>query len=327
MDSNFRLGTNLNGAWHARDLNKIFQGDCLNLIKNVPNEAIDLVIADPPYFKVIGEKWDYEWRTLNDYIDWSCQWLKDVSRVLRLGGTLYLFGYFRVLAHIVPKLQTLGLEFKQQIIIDKGMQAVSGRATKNYSIFPNTTESVLLIIKDNKEWLKAFLKEKQTQRGWTSKQINEKLGVKSNGGGMWSIYTGKNVCEQFPTRERWSQFEEIFDFSLAYDKVSQTFNPIMGFTNVWTDIDFYDEKRIHPTQKPLKLILRLIEASSNPRDVLLDPFMGSGTSAVAAKILKRNYIGFEIDEDYVLSIKKRIASIDHENYSLKNKDVPLDKFL
>ena len=317
----------MNEKWQTTFLNTIVHGDCLNLIKNIPSETIDLVIADPPYFKVIGEKWDYLWRTLDDYIDWSYQWLAEVSRTLRLGGSLYLFGYFRVLAHIIPKLGDLGLEFKQQIIIDKGIQAVSGRATKNYTIFPNTTESVLLIIKDNKKWLKDFLKKKQHEKGWTSKQINEKLGVKSNGGGMWSIYTGKNVCEQFPTKERWVQFEKIFDFSLPYEKVSQTFNAIMGYTNVWTDIDFYKEKRDHPTQKPLKLIQRVIQASSNPNDIILDPFMGSGTTAVIAKILNRSYIGFEINKQYIEQSRKRLMNLNFEKDTMTKRDLPLDKFL
>ena len=316
----------MNKTWQAKYLNKIVHGDCIKILKDIPTGIIDLIIADPPYFKVIGQKWDYMWRTLEDYLDWSLEWIKESSRVLRLGGSFYLFGYIRILAHIIPKLEELGLEFKQQIIIDKGMQAVSGRATKNYTIFPNTTESILLIIKDNKQWLKDFLKEKQKQKGWSSKQINEKLGVKTDGGGMWSIYTGKNVCEQFPTRERWSQFKELFEFSLDYEKVSQTFNPIMGFTNVWTDIDFYNEKRIHPTQKPLNLIQRLIQASSLQRDLILDPFMGSGTSAVAAKSLNRNYLGFEINKDYVNDINTRLKSFNFETNSLKH-DIPLDNFL
>jgi len=317
----------LNENWREKYLNAIIHGDCLNLIKNIPTETIDLVIADPPYFKVIGEKWDYAWRTLDDYIKWAYQWLKEISRILRLGGTIYLFGYLRILTHIIPKLEDIGLEFKQQIIIDKGMQAVSGRATKNYTVFPNTTESVLLIIKDNKKWLKQFLKQKQKEKGWSSKQINEKLGVKSNGGGMWSIYTGKNVCEQFPTKERWTQFEKIFDFSLTYEKVSQTFNPIMGYTNVWTDIDFYKEKRFHPTQKPLKLIQRLIQASSNQNDIILDPFMGSGTTAVVAKILNRNYIGFEINKEYIEQSRKRLKNLDFEKELMKKRALPIDKFL
>ena len=100
---------------------------------------------------------------------------------------------------------------------------------------------------------------------------------------MWSIYTGKNVCSQFPTKEIWDKLQNILEFSLEYEKIAQTFNPIMGLTDVWDDIDFYREKRVHPTQKPLKLIDRLILLSSNEQDKVLDLFSGSGTTMISCE--------------------------------------------
>lgn len=275
-----------------------YNGDCIKVMQGIEDNSVDLVVADPPYWKVIGEKWDYKWKTEKDYVEWSLQWIKEVSRILRYGGTFYCFGYFRTLALLVPYLEEIGLELRQQIILDKGMRSVSGRATKKYKIFPNVTESILFIIKDNKQFVKPFLKERQQAKGLTSKQINEALGVKSNGGGMWSIYTGKNICEQFPTEELWGKLSKILDFDCPYKKVAQTFNPQMGYTDVWTDIDFYVEKHLHPTQKPIKLIRRLIEASSNEGDVVLDPFSGSGSTQVSCIQLNRHYIGIELDENY-----------------------------
>ena len=73
----------------------------------------------------------------------------------------------------------------------------------------------------------------------------------------------------------------------------------MGVSDVWEDIDFYGEKeRIQPTPKPRKLISRLVLASSDEGDLVLDPFMGSGTTAVSCVENRRKYIGFEIDRDY-----------------------------
>ncbi len=276
-------------------------------MKKIEDNSIDLVVADPPYWKVIGEKWDYKWKTEEDYVKWSLKWIEEVARILRIGGTFYCFGYFRTLALLVPHLEQFGLELRQQIIIDKGIRSVSGRATKKYKIFPNVTESILFIIKDNKKFIKPFLKEKQKEIGLTAKQINEALGVKSNGGGMWSIYTGNNVCEQFPTEELWNKLSKILNFNLSYKKVAQTFNPQMGYTDVWTDIDFYKEKHLHPTQKPLRLIKRLVEASSNEGDIVLDPFAGSGSTQVACIHLNRHYIGIEMDTNYYQMASKRIA--------------------
>ena len=114
----------------------------------------------------------------------------------------------------------------------------------------------LSLYNSHEKYLEKTLKERQKALQLSSKEINEKLGVSSFGGGMWSIYTGNNICEQVPTFELWQKLQEILQFNVPYEKISQTFNAQMGLTDVWRDIDFYQEKRFHPTQKPLKLIKR-----------------------------------------------------------------------
>lgn len=274
---------------------------------------MDLAIADPPYWKVIGQRWDYQWRTEEDYLAWSRQWLSAVYAKLRIGGSFFLFGYFRMLALLLPILREIGFSLRQQILVDKGMKAVAGRATKNYRMFPCVTESILFLVKDNREFSRQLLLSRQRALGLSSKTINERLGVKSNGGGMWSIYTGKNVCEQFPTRELWRKLEKILEFTYPYDKIVQTFNPLMGYSDVWTDIDFYQEKRWHPTQKPLRLVERLVKVASNEGDLVLDPFAGSGSTLLAAERLGRTAYGVELDPAYCEIVRARFreeASLD-----------------
>lgn len=289
---------------------KILNDDFLNnsgkLIKDL---SLDLVIADPPYFKVIGETWDYKWSTLPEYLSWCEQWLDIISSKLRYGGSLYVFGYFRNLAPFLSLAESRGLELRQQIIIDKGIKSVAGRKTSTYRLFPNVTESILFFTKDNKQIIKPLLKNRAQELGLTSKQINERLGVKSNGGGMWSIYTGKNMCEQFPTKATWDKLMKVLEMEEDYYKYAQTFNPIMGLTDVWTDIEFYSKDRIHPTEKPYKLIERLILSSSNEGDKVLDPFSGSGVTGVVANSLKRDCMLFEIDEQYFAKSKERFDNL------------------
>ena len=124
-------------------VNNIYNAESIESMRKLSDESIDLVVADPPYWKVVGEKWDYQWRTENDYVNWSLQWIKEVARILRKGGSFYCFGYFRNLALLIPYFDDLGLELRQQIIVDKGMRSVSGRATRKYKMFPNVTESIL----------------------------------------------------------------------------------------------------------------------------------------------------------------------------------------
>ncbi len=84
--------------------------------------------------------------------------------------------------------------------------------------------------------------------------------------------------------------------------------------NLWTDltVPFWSmpENTDHPTQKPEKLLAKIILASSNPGDVVLDPFLGSGTTSVAAKKLGRQYVGIEIDDAYCCLAEKRLALAD-----------------
>jgi len=85
-------------------------------------------------------------------------------------------------------------------------------------------------------------------------------------------------------------------------------------SNIWTDLSvpFWSmpENTDHPTQKPEKLLAKIILASSNPGEVILDPFAGSGTTAVVAKKLGRKYVGIEIDETFCCLAEKRLALAD-----------------
>lgn len=85
-------------------------------------------------------------------------------------------------------------------------------------------------------------------------------------------------------------------------------------SNLWTDISIpfwsMPENTPHPTQKSEKLLAKLILASTNPGDFVLDPFLGSGTTSVVAKKLSRNYLGIELDEDYCLLAQQRLELAD-----------------
>jgi site-specific DNA-methyltransferase (adenine-specific) len=87
-------------------------------------------------------------------------------------------------------------------------------------------------------------------------------------------------------------------------------------SNLWTDltVPFWSmpENTPHPTQKPEKLLAKIILASSNPKEVVLDPFLGSGTTSVVAKKLGRHYVGIEIEEEYCCLAEKRLARAEED---------------
>jgi DNA modification methylase len=82
-------------------IDAVHVGDCVDVLRRLPDRSVDLVILDPPYWKVSHEDWDFQWRTEADYAAWCLTWLREVSRVSTRGASLYLFGYMRNLLHMI----------------------------------------------------------------------------------------------------------------------------------------------------------------------------------------------------------------------------------
>ena len=181
---------------------------------------------------------------------------------------------------------------------------VAGRNTKQYKQHINCVEYVFVATKFAREYSRSLLLK--AQGCLTSKEINTKLGVATNGGGMWSIYVGNNVCQQVPIKKQWDKFREIFPNLIEYENFEEVFHNSLKKGNVLSGFDFGMKGRVHPSQKPVALIEYLIKTYTNEGDLVLDNCMGSGTTGVACKNLNRNFIGIEKDPEYFKIADKRI---------------------
>ena len=131
---------------------------------------------------------------------------------------------------------------------------------------------------------------------------------------IWKIKTpAKQICiwkEVYsPQGIETPKYRRFFDLILWYPKSKNyTFNSLMRYQLRGIFDDYFEDKleKQHPHQKPLSLIKKLIKIHSNEDDIVLDPFLGSGTTAKAAQDLKRNYIGIEISEKYCKIAERRI---------------------
>lgn len=285
------------------ELNTIKNQDCITYLQSLPDESINSIIIDPPYMGVVKEEWDNQWANIDEYVQWCNQWIEQSHRVLKKSGTVFIFGWSYQLSKLIPHFEQYNFQFKQDIVIWKGIQSAAGRTSNKLKMFPTTTEHLHFYYKDSTTFIKTLLQEKQEQYGYSGKYINEYLGKASNGGGSWSVYAGKNqkgIVE--PTREDWEKLDILFGGLPPYEDMVYKFNIIPGITDVFDDINFYDKGRkvtkIHPTQKPLDLMRRVIKCATNPNDIVLDFFMGSGSTAVACKQLGRNFVGCEMDSTY-----------------------------
>lgn len=271
--------------------------DVLTTLRSLENSSFALVMADPPYFKVAGEAWDRQWRTSADYVAWCSSWLSEVVRVLRPNGHLWLWGFYDGLAPLHPVLEELGMLFRQTVVWNKGMQVVAGRATKNYRQYPNVTELCVNYVKWNREQVRELLLQRQQELGLSALEINTRMGVKTNGGGMWSLYTGENVCAQIPTREKWERLCQALELEIPYEEIELPWNVELGLTNVWSGLRV--ESRTHPTQKPDEAIRRIVTASTKEGDPVLDLFAGSLVGRRVCRRLARPCVSVERDLEYV----------------------------
>lgn len=286
--------------------------DVIEYLKGLPDRSIDTVILDPPYFRCVKDDWDNQWFVMQDWLDWCDKWLEQVGRTAKYSCSMWLFGFPYQLTQLLPLCEKHGFTFRQQIVIDKGMQAVAGRTSKKLKMFPTATEHLYYFHYEARDHIRDLLQTKRQEHGLNGSQVNALLGKATSGGGAFACMASmKKPLEHrvYPTREDWIKLDSLFDLP-DYDDLVYYFNLPTGLTDVWTDIKFYDRSipKFHSTQKPPALIKRLIECSTQEGDLILDPFMGSGTTAVVANQTNRQWCGTEISEEYYLKALQRINS-------------------
>ena len=292
--------------------------DCLEFLSTLDDNTVDLVCTDPPYYRVVNDTWDNQWFTIDEYYEWCEQWIKELGRVAKWNCSFWLFGFPEQLCTLLPVINKAGFTFRQQIVVNKGMQSVAGRTSNKLKMFPTATESIFFFHYEARDYIRDLLQRERRYLNWKGKDVNAHLGKAITGGGTFACIASEKKPREhrvYPTKEDWIKLKEVMHLP-EYDDVVYTFNIQKGFTDVWDDINFYDRKEVkfHSTQKPIPLIERLILTSSNENQTVLDIFGGSGSTGVVCKMHNRKYIGCEIDKDYY---NKSLERIDNT--------VPVDK--
>lgn len=296
--------------------NKIFNLDCNEYLDLLDDRSVDLFLLDPPYMNVVKDNWDRQWKTIEDYENWCETWIQKTSVKAKYGCSMWVFGFPYQLSRILPIFEKYNWKFRQQIVVWKGMKSAAGRTSEKLKMFPTTTESIFYFAYDSIPVIKEILIEKKKKHGLTSQQINKHLGKASNGGGTWSQIAGpKQKTPVQPTRDDWDKLGNLFGDLPKYDDMVYKFNLPFGLTDVWDDISFHfpKGKKLHTTQKPEKLIKRIIDASSSENDFVVDLFLGSGTTAYVANKSGRIYGGCELDENYFNKTIERMQNETNKN--------------
>ena len=295
------------------ELNKIYNMDCVEYMKTLPNECVDLIIADPPYYKAINEKWDKQWKTEEDYLNWTKQWFDECVRILKPTGVFYCYGNFDILSKQKVLIFDKKLNFRQNITLSKGLRAIAGRTSDKLRMFPTASEYLLYYVKQNEnasieddicnmELRKYFINALETSE-YNRTSLNKKLGHRK---AEHCFY--KKQQWWIPTKEVYIELQHLLDLPMDYDELLNkfennryTFNLPTGITDVW---EFTPDKVRygHKTQKPQDITDRIIKASSDEGDLVYIPFAGSGSEIVSCVRNNRNYISTELNNEYIKKI-------------------------
>jgi len=291
--------------------------DCIEFIKSLESRSIDLICTDPPYYRVVNDEWDNQWFTIDQYYEWCEQWITELGRVAKWGCSFWLFGFPQQLCHLLPVIERSGFTFRQQIVVNKGMQAVAGRTSDKLKMFPTATESIFYFHYEARDYIRDLLQLERKRLEWKGCDVNKFLGKAITGGGTFSCMASEKKPREhrvYPTKDDWTKLQEVMNLP-EYDELVYTFNLPRGLTDVWDDINFYDRKveKFHNTQKPISLMERLVLTSSNSGQTVLDIFGGSGSTGVACKLHGRKFIGCELDETYYQKSLQRIESTEPQS--------------
>jgi len=287
-------------------INHIYQGDCLEILKTLPGESVDMVITSPPYwglrdYGVVGQIGREE--NLELYFKKLCDIFAEVKRVLKAEGSCWVnlgdaYGGTNTKKSLlqIPSrfalmmTDELGYILRNEIIWHKPNampESVKDRFTVDF-------EKLFFFVKNKKYYFE------QQKEAMVTEDINPPRG-------------SKGVIGQINSGRRKQDLVGRNDYIGFNDRYKPPVDLMRNKRSVWS-ISTRNFSELHFAVYPEELIETPIKAGCPKDGIVLDPFMGSGTTGVVAKKLGRNWIGIEINPEYVLMAQKRIKNTHYQFY-------------
>jgi DNA modification methylase len=259
--------------------NQLHDGDCVAGLRQIPDGSVDLAFADPPFN--IGYDYDsYDDRLASDhYLDWCRKWMGEVVRALKGDGTFWL---------------AIGDEYAAELKVL--MQRELGLTCRSWVVWYYTF-GVNCKNKFNRSHVHLFHMVKDAKR------FTFNVPDVSIPSARQLVYGDRraNPRGRLPD-DTWILRPQDLPEGFAADGDTWYFPRVCG--------TFKERAGWHGCQMPEQLLGRIIRATSNPGEKVLDPFGGSGTTLVVAKKLGRQYAGFELSENYAAQTRARLETIN-----------------
>ena len=266
--------------------NMLYEGNSLEWLKSIESESVDLVFADPPY-NIKKADWD-KFESQEKYINWSMKWIGEAARILKKTGTLYICGFSEILADLKHPSMKYFQGCKWIVWYYKNKANLGkdwGRSHESILHLRKSKKFTMNIDDVRIPYGKHTLKYPSHPQAETSQY--------GNGGKRKDIWT---------PHPQGAKPKDILE--------------------VPTTCNGMKEKTPHPTQKPEELLRKLLLASSNENDLVIDPFSGSGTTLVVAEQLCRRWLGCDLSHEYN---EWAIERLENVTYKTKEEWIVLDR--
>lgn len=286
----------------------LHNGDCLDVMKDIPDGSIDLVLTDPPYGTMKGARLD-GWK--NQTTEWDnalapSDMFENISRILRPNGKCVLFSQEPYTSKLITEALP-SLPFSYRAIWYKNVHA-NPLGAKTAMV--NRYEDVCVFVcSDGRGGAADYMRSELKKSGMHLPEVNKIVGTSTMAGHYFR--TGSQFM--IPTQEKYELLQNTGFWQMPYRQLEALAAPVF---NLWqggkskSNVLEYakDSDSYHPTQKPVALLEDLIQTYSNPGDTVLDFTMGSGSTGVACVNTGRNFIGIELDEGYFKIAQERIQA-------------------
>jgi site-specific DNA-methyltransferase (adenine-specific) len=256
---------------------EVITGDCLEILAELPAGCADLVFADPPFN--IGYEYDVynDRRAKADYLAWADKWLAAAVRVLSPTGSLFLAIGDEYAAEHKVRLDALGLTLRNWIIWHYTFGVNCSKK------FNRSHAHIFYYVRDPKHYTFNPDPVRVPSARMTTYADRRANPVGKLPDDTWVLRPQESPAHFSSEDDTW-----------YVPRVCGTFH----------------ERLKHPCQMPEAVLERIIKVASNPGDLVLDPFAGSGTTVAVAKKLDRRYLGVELSDEYADAVRKRLQMIE-----------------
>ncbi len=280
-------------------LNHIFYEDTIYGMKKLPSESFDVIISDPPYNikKDFGENQDN--LSLEDYIVWSQKWITEAIRLLRPHGTLYVYGFSEILAHI-----SVNIPLEQRWLI----WHYTNKTSPSSKFWQRSYEAIICAWKETPYFDRDAVREPYTENFIKNAAGKKRAGTKGR-------FSHRGATTTYTAHEKGALPRDVIDIPALAGGAGKNERWFICHTcNLIGEPSEYKKHREHevekhPTQKPQKLTERLLLASAPKYGDVLIPFVGTGSECFVAKKMGLSYTGFENNNLYIQLAEKLLESV------------------